>query len=745
MKTPSQFTTLASLVVQSLLSFYTTGEVIRVLMVQEERVMHAPVPNEDQPISLPWWSQLCGWIWKISGFLGTAVLLSLGINVFSTWLTSSRGILPPDSPLAILLMRWPLLLSISGCLLLIALLARVMSRVSTYSTSTTLVTRSRKRMLQRLRRIYQQLTSQSLREIAWLDIGLADMPDAVQNATSLVLRLSRQGMQVLSEGISIEQVYEDAAHELLILGEPGAGKSTLLYQLARALVEQAEKDTMSPLPVLLPLNSWAVKRPALDVWIVEQLCSPLYEVPRQVSQQLVQREQILPLFDGLDEMEASARVACIHAINAYHRQHQCSLVVCCRSTEYAHAASHNLLSLQRAVMVQPLSNQQVTEVLKRAGEPLVGLHSELKKNAELRMLARSPLWLSLLLLTYRGVAVRTLSTQRKILQQQIFAAYVARMVERKGNLKKYSFHITVSWLSWLAQHMRTHNQPIFYLEALQPDWLSQKHQPFYRWSIVFICLLIVILSVEASWTMLAILFSLLLRGRVEVPLYGLLGTVPLSMSAGLAFGFFFWRRAIQPSEILTWSWREMWYRLFVGLSIGLLGGAAFLWWRRKATRISEKQLTERLHLAPGEGMRRSAKNGLLVGLTAGVLVGLILGPIQMLILGYLSELPMSLDIALVLFQGLFEGLFVGLLMGLFFGIAACVQHYMLRFWLWRIHVFPWKAVAFLEDATTRVLLRRAGGGYIFAHRLLLDYFAKGDATTDSSPLMPAHPKQSSSP
>ena len=143
-------------------------------------------------------------------------------------------------------------------------------------------------------------------------------------------------------------------------------------------------------------------------------------------------------------------------------------------------------------------NLRFDEVLKQAGKPLAGLHSELKKNAELRILARSPLWLSLLLLTYRGAAVRTLSTQRKILQQQIFTTYVAHMVERKGNLKQYSFHVTMTWLSWLAQYVQTYNQPIFYLEALQPNWLSQKYQSFYRWSMVCVCTFVVVLLTGVS-------------------------------------------------------------------------------------------------------------------------------------------------------------------------------------------------------------------------------------------------------
>jgi hypothetical protein len=55
-----------------------------------------------------------------------------------------------------------------------------------------------------------------------------------------------------------------------------------------------------------------------------------------------------------------------------------------------------------------------------------------------------------------------------------------------------------------------------------------------------------------------------------------------------------------------------------------------------------------------------------------------------------------------------------------------VQHYTLRFWLRRSQVFPWRAVDFLEDARARHFLLRVGGGYRFAHRLLLDYFADLD-------------------
>ncbi len=47
--------------------------------------------------------------------------------------------------------------------------------------------------------------------------------------------------------------------------------------------------------------------------------------------------------------------------------------------------------------------------------------------------------------------------------------------------------------------------------------------------------------------------------------------------------------------------------------------------------------------------------------------------------------------------------------------------------LWRSRTFPLLVPQFLDDATARFLLRRVGGGYQFAHRLLLDHLA--DAPT----------------
>jgi hypothetical protein len=55
----------------------------------------------------------------------------------------------------------------------------------------------------------------------------------------------------------------------------------------------------------------------------------------------------------------------------------------------------------------------------------------------------------------------------------------------------------------------------------------------------------------------------------------------------------------------------------------------------------------------------------------------------------------------------------------------------LHWLLWRAGSIPWNYRRFLDSAAERLLLRKVGGGYIFVHRLLLEYFASLDTTPQS--------------
>lgn len=333
------------------------------------------------------------------------------------------------------------------------------------------------RMLRRLRRSYKELLDQSLHGIAWVQLGLSTRPDLVSNVTNLLFRLPQGGERLLTSGTRMLNAYDEAEEELLILGAPGAGKSTLLLDLAQQLVARALADPAHPLPVILRLSSWAVQRPALAEWMIEQL-SRTYDVPRQLSERWVKQGRLIPLLDGLDEMEEATRPACIAAINSYHRTHLTPLVVCSRQADYEVAATRERLVLQSAVIVQPLNDEQIEGYLHVAGPSFAGIQVALSQEQTLRALATTPLMLSMLLLTYRGTTVAEILQPGTALERQVWTDYVARQVAEKGNEISYPLPQTHSWLSWLAQQMQAHQQTIFYAEHLQLDWLPSTQQRF---------------------------------------------------------------------------------------------------------------------------------------------------------------------------------------------------------------------------------------------------------------------------
>jgi serine/threonine protein kinase len=345
----------------------------------------------------------------------------------------------------------------------------------------TLAQRNRQILLRKVRSFWiEGVLQHSLHGAALLTLGLQAQPDAVANPWHLVLQQPEATPHPLPAGTRITQVYDAADGELLILGAPGAGKTTLLLELARDLLVRAEMDTMHPMPVVFNLSSWAIKQwPLLD-WLVEELTGK-YQVPTKLAQALVSADQILPLLDGLDEVETRARTACIEAINVYRQEHGLlPLVVCSRHADYLVQSARVLV--RSAVTVQPLTQAQIDAYLTQGGEPLWALRLALHQDATLRELTSTPLMLSILTLTYYGKPVEDLLRKTTLEERQrlIFEQYVGRMLTRRGPLKAGTPQQVVQWLAFLAARMRERNQTVFYLEQLQPDWLSAAERRKYN-------------------------------------------------------------------------------------------------------------------------------------------------------------------------------------------------------------------------------------------------------------------------
>ena len=269
--------------------------------MSEQETLASSSKDTASPIS--WWVRLCRWLWRVLLFVWTTLMVAIVGGTIANLNTTAT-----DTPLTKLYfihvsITYPLpTIASIGTLVLLTILSRIGSRGHDATVPRSPSQQNRLHLLQRLHLTYDTHLTDSLEGITWLELGLASNPKAVQNTSRLLFRTPHQPECLLPAGTSIVEVYTQANGEFLILGEPGAGKSTLLLHLAQHLVTQAEQNSTYPLPVILPLSTWAVKRAALDLWLVEQLWE-FYHIPRSLAQQWVEHDQILPLLDGLDEME----------------------------------------------------------------------------------------------------------------------------------------------------------------------------------------------------------------------------------------------------------------------------------------------------------------------------------------------------------------------------------------------------------------------------------------------------------
>jgi MFS family permease len=149
--------------------------------------------------------------------------------------------------------------------------------------------------------------------------------------------------------------------------------------------------------------------------------------------------------------------------------------------------------------------------------------------------------------------------------------------------------------------------------------------------------------------------------------------------------------------------------LLMGLGFGLLLPLIFGFVPREVT----------ARTSPNEGTRQSGWNG--------VLFGLLIGPL----LGVFSAATRSLALGLGHWRIAFAGasLAGGLIFFLYRGGSFFLSHWFVRLILRFYGYAPLRYVGFLDYATSRLFLKRAGGGYLFAHRVLMEYFLSEEAVS----------------
>ncbi|MFO7678530.1 MAG: NACHT domain-containing protein [Chloroflexota bacterium] len=601
---------------------------------------------------------------------------------------------------------------------------------------------------------------------------------------------------------SLSALFHQSDRALLILGEPGSGKTTTLIRLTLELIAQAETDPEQPIPVIFNLVSWAEKRNSLDEWIVEELTAK-YQIPNPLGQQWLAEDALVLLLDGLDEVPANHRDACVDVLNQFRQQHGLiGLVVSSRREAYE--ALPGKLQLSRAYLLQPLTARQIDAYLAAAGERLLGLRTAVQHDPTLQEMAQTPLTLHVLCVAYWQN--KTVLTEDGGLDTtEVFDTYVQAMFARRGKDGRYSPAEIKQGLNWLARQMDKHHQALFLIEGLQPSWLhtrgwqrayilgSRLFAGLFAGVLMWLFWLMVRVNVPQFgtawalkvgqavpgpaaetdlWLMLFLGLSMGLvtavldsidykrisdqaypvvdtqkrrhhRTAVTVMTTGLLATLfvgildspflalSLGVVVGVTFGLITYfvygsnlRDDIRTVSALSWSWSGMGVGLLIGLGLATaVEIMEFLLYG--TTKIVQTFVSLGLVFLLLGGLR-----GQRVTTTSKPNQGIRLSAANALIAGGILGLTMTV-ITAVLWQNAALGVIAGILSALvslfMFGGGNVANHYFLRLLLSLTKDLPGDLADFLEFCVDRVFLHRVGGGYLFIHQEIQEYFARQPA------------------
>ena len=584
--------------------------------------------------------------------------------------------------------------------------------------------RNRRAMLELVKNTWiKGVLEKSLYNEVLIELGMEERPSAVGHPWDMQVQMPDKPNRTLPPGTSMMEMFDAMNGAMLILGEPGSGKTTMLLELARDGIDRAQQDDNQPIPVVFNLSSWISKQ-TIDDWLVDELRTK-YNVPNKIAKGWVENSDLQLLFDGLDEVRQENREICVRAINAFRQKHGLTtpIAVCSRIADYEALTAK--MSLQGAVLLQPLTPEQIDEYFEQAGSELEAVHQILKNDETLQELVKQPLILSIMILAYQGKSVEafanesldTIGTRRK----HLFDTYIQQMFERVARTKYqlYTPKQTKHWLTWLANSMIDHKLSMFLLDQMDRDWLqTQGQQKEYK------------VMVQLVGGMVFGLVFALVGGSTDG---GLLGGLLVGLLFGIMFSFFLVSTALTPNlpnrfHLLKWSWRRgMLGSVLAVLCFGLIGMVGG---------------------APSVGPLRAFLGGVPVGLLLGLLAGvsgaelktrsfpaqvirqymknaIVVWLVVWLVSGLAVELFFGLPSGLKFGEqgGLIGGAIIGFLAGLVFGGGAVILHYSLRLIFYRIGHMPLNYIRFLDYCVDRIFLRRVGGGYIFVHRLLMEHFA----------------------
>jgi hypothetical protein len=626
-----------------------------------------------------------------------------------------------------------------------------------------------KLLQQQLPEIRKRLADTLVHNRVLMDISIEERQHWVNRsplAADRILQIDGRNCGTLDANKTLIEILrrDDIEKKLLILGAPGAGKTTELVILAEQLVEGAISQPRTVIPVIFELSTWRDDNQSIQSWLIEQL----YDLhPRNRKSKLYEKwlehQVLLPLMDGLDELEFERQKKCTQKLNEF-AEHYPHLVVCCRVKEFE-AADIMLSNLRGAVCLKSLSDSQIQYYFESVQRP--ELWGEIQANRSLQAmlepmtdgdpgLLRVPLFVKLLVDAYDPQ--QPISSKADLLDKYIDGQLLSnkREFDRRKELSKSNWAYTTVklepngkktciFLNWIARNLRSNDKVEFLIERMQPDlldsWLDKLIYALFI-GLFFGSLGGIIIGFVIFANLCVISQNLSISGIVSLYVSVFFGFF-FGLWAFIAIGYF---ARIDPVETLNLSKKNLFKSIVTAITIGfitweILNVAYFSSYNTPYPIPSEVVLIIAVVFVvileingsklqqttrPNEGTWRSLENALRFAYVGGIVLVLCVFISKEKIHAFFPSLsfnPTTIPSFINTFVVYMSCILAGLFLGLTQAGTAFIQHFSLRIVLAK-NGLPWNFVRFLNYCVERRLLLRVGGSYRFLHRELLDHFAR---------------------
>ena len=407
-------------------------------------------------------------------------------------------------------------------------------------------------LLSQVQREIQAGRSQSLHATVQAKLSQDSPPLGVSRCWDVEVKAGNRPSFRLPPKASMAKVFDRTGGKLVILGATGSGKTTTLLELALVLVSRAQKDASFPIPVLFELGSWKAESGAIADWLIAQLHYK-YSISPAIGKKWLAEQKLLPLLDGLDEVETHRQNICIQAINQFvESEFKPKHLVACSSFEvYKNCPTR--FKLQAAVLLKPLTETQIKNYLLEARSR--ELWYSIENEPELLKLAKVPLFLSMMALAYEDILIESWKriTSAEEQRKYLLTAYIRHQMT--GEVKQYPRNKELRpeqirhWLGWLARKMEQQGNQEFYLDRIPSSWLqTAEERRKYQFGVKLIGGLI--------WVILG-LIATLVSGSIWGLIAGAIAAVISALLPGIpAIESFVLRLVLWSSGYIPWDYQR---------------------------------------------------------------------------------------------------------------------------------------------------------------------------------------------